>query len=790
MKIFNILFLLLVTSTVSLQAENIICSQDNGQIQGYYTSPGLNNWEETCLLVPEGPCYVDSIFVYLGGAVAKKDTIWIVGDPVDGGYPPTAFCRYFNAYTGFIVNFSETGFYAFDVSNLNIRADGLSAIGVQHLIKADGPYYPIDNDGNDPRNSWIVNLFTPNPDFSNIRGTIMSTTGGNYIVRASVRYDFPSGEGSQPPPPAVLVDVTKEVGLTDNSGNPVSSRNVTVTDWNQDGFDDLAIGNKFYQNNGDGTFSNVSTKIVTGGGTTVWADIDNDGYMDFFNVLGNGNDKIFYGDADGNYSEETDPTVVFDAPTRTPLFLDIDKDGLLDLFIAYARRTENNKEVYYPDKLFRNLGNRKFEDITQQAGIASAEPSPFYDCYGANIVDYNNDGWQDIFVANYRNAPDRLFENNHDGTFTEVSASVGVRGIEAAYQGYFGNDMGSDWGDFDNDGDMDLAAGTLAHPDERALVMTPSFICKNEGSGGGYKFTEVGQEMGLAYKEMNSGILWVDLNDDGYQDLVHCHYAYERLEDTPLKRYSRIYINSGPDNNFRLIDRTWEFGPRIHGAWSPVAIDYDNDGDMDLIMASDRERLFLYRNDIKNKGNFISFRLIGKPTAKVSNDAFGAYVKIYAGNDVYLRQLNNTATAFSSMKTNELHFGIGTHEQVDKAEIVFPDGKKITIDNPEINKKYVIDYDYTTSVEETSENSIAISEPSPNPAVSSSSLYYSNPRGSKITMKLYDYQGNLVETLLNSNQVVIDKEISINTENLVSGTYILKIQTPTSTMSKSIIVVK
>jgi hypothetical protein len=788
MKKVLLLLLILSICTISALSQNVMFSVDNGQIGGYYSTPQINNWEETCFLRPPGPGYIDTIFVYLGGDTPALDTIWIVGDPVDGGYPPTMYSRYFSSYAGFTINYQQPGFIALPVDP--IRFDGLSGIAVQHLIKSSGPYFAVDNNGNNPRNSWLNDVFTGNPNFYNLRGTIMSPAEGNYIIRASVRYDFPQGETSQPPPDPVLVDVTADAGLIDGEGNPVSSRYVTVTDWNQDGFDDLAIGNKFYENKGDGTFENVSGRIKIDGGTTVWADIDNDGYMDCFNVRGNGNDKIYYGDAEGGMTEDTDPTVVFDAPTRTPLFLDIDKDGDLDLYIAFARKTVDGSEVYFPDKLFKNMGDRKFEDITDAGGIAAGEPAPYYDCYGANVVDYNNDGWPDIFVANYRTSPDRLYENQKDGTFKEVSALVGVRGIAGAFQGYFGNDMGSDWADFDNDGDMDLAAGTLAHPDERALVMTPSFICRNGGEAEGYKFTEVGQEMGLAFKEMNSGIMWVDLNDDGYQDLVHCHYSYDRFEETSLKRFTRIYINSGDEGNYKLVDRTWEFGARVHGAWSPAMIDYDNDGDMDLILASDRERLYLFRNDINDKGNWISFRVRGKAASGVNNDALGSVVKVFAGENVYMRQWNCSATALSSQKTGELHFGLGDAESVDKVEIIFSDGKLISMSAPEINKKYIVNYDDQSSVNEELLDEFDISEISPNPASTTAKLTYSNLMGEALQFDLYDSRGELVRKLPVKHDAGTGFELNINAEGLNSGSYVLKISSGSKIAIRKLLIIK
>jgi hypothetical protein len=116
------------------------------------------------------------------------------------------------------------------------------------------------------------------------------------------------------------------------------------------------------------------------------------------------------------------------APTVTPLFLDYDRDGDLDLFIANGRSESNGQEVYFQDKLWRN-DNGTFTDVTTESKIALGERSPFHDTWGASVVDVDNDGWTDIFVATYRLAPDRLYRNKRDGTFEEISVASGVQGM-------------------------------------------------------------------------------------------------------------------------------------------------------------------------------------------------------------------------------------------------------------------------------------------------------------------------------------------------------------------------
>ncbi|MCK5740625.1 MAG: VCBS repeat-containing protein, partial [Chlorobi bacterium] len=639
MRTFIFYSILIAFFNVSfMSADPVIFKMDNGQSGGSYMDSKTISWEETCLLKPKGPCKVNKIRVYLAGTVAAKDTIWIVGDPAEGSYPPSLFVHYINALTDpIILDYpGQAGWFEIDISQANIVADGISAIVIQHLIKAGGPYFVIDNNGQGSSyNSFINNVFTPNPDFYNIAGTMAQVVQGNYLVRMEVEYLFPQGDVSAPPPMPKFVDVTEEAGLVDADSKVVRAAMASAIDWNNDGFDDVAIGSKFFQNNRDGTFSDKTKDFDIKATGTIWADADNDGFLDCFAAMGNGNDRLYWGNQDGGFDEDTDETIVLDQPTISPMWLDYNNDGLLDLFIAYGRRTVGGNEVYYPDQLFKNLGDRKFENVTQSAGIAAGEPAPYYDCWGGSICDYNNDGWADIFVATYRLAPDLLYKNNQDGTFSEVGALTEARGIPTYYDNYFGHGMGSDWGDYDNDGDVDLAVGNLAHWDSRGLASNPSVILENTG-GDNTLFVNKTFEMGLKFFEMNSGILWGDWDNDGFLDLFHAQYSYD-AKGSGVDRYSRIFFNSGPDNNYKFEDRTWELGCMIHGAWTPIRLDYDNDGDLDLIVASSQENLKLFRNDMDNKGNWIAVRLKGSPENNISSEAFGSSVTVYTGENMHYR---------------------------------------------------------------------------------------------------------------------------------------------------------
>lgn len=734
MKILTFVYLL-IALTISSVSQDVVLQTDNNVPR---TSGYSNVWmmEETKLIMPAGPCTVKELQIYFTGNKPNKDTIYVVGDPAAGSISPTFWCLSYNMKLPPIYfDYPGTpGWYKFPLSGL--RLDGLDRLVVQHRVQPDGPWFAVDSDGlqGPSTTSFLMNPFQNN----SLGGPgQFYLAGGDFMVRALVEFDMPDGNGSLPPPPPALFDVTVTAGLVDANGNPMKHTDVTVQDVNGDGWDDIIIKNYLFINQKDGTFKRSNALNSITASFTLWADYDNDGDLDFY-ALANGSydqalnmvmsrDRIVRNDGNLSFTAMPvkstfnlpypSPGKDFSLPNQyeqdsifnpysciTPLWIDYNSDGKLDLFLANNRVgfNVNNQynERYFPDQLWKQQQNGTFTNTTTASGIAAAEPFSkpnnnwfgYYDCYGANAADYNNDGKSDIFVANYRLVKDNLYKNNGNETFADVAAQTGVQGVPTAQSGYYGHGMGSEWADFNNDGFLDICIGNLGHPDWRGAVSNPSLIYKNSGPPN-YIFSEVHSQMGLKFFEMNAGVLWADFNNDGFQDLWHGQISYEDVSATAPQRPGLLYMNQGPPD-YKLRDMTWYYGCALHGPWSAARIDYDNDGDMDIIICSQWNGVRLFRNDIKKSGDWISFRISGYPNEQVNNDAFGTKLYVYNDGKMFMRELNSISGTRGTQNTNELHFGIGNTQNasVDSVVLVYPNLKRHKLTNIAKNNKYHIPY--------------------------------------------------------------------------------------------------
>ena len=445
--------------------------------------------------------------------------------------------------------------------------------------------------------------------------------------------------------------------------------------------------NRLYKNNRDGTFTDVTEK--SGLARAGWAsavavgDYNNDGHDDLFLTYW-GQNALYRNNGDGTFTDVTEAAGLLHPRTRWGsgcTFLDYNRDGLLDLCVATYVEFDlksapapggngncNWKGVPvncgprgFPSGsiyLYRNNGDGTFTDVSAASGVAKAKGS-----YAMTTVaaDFDNDGWPDIYIA-CDSTPSLLFRNNHDGTFTETGLESGVAlnddGMEQA-------GMGLGIGDFDLDGSLDILKTHFADD--------TSILYRNDGHGRFDDFT-IRSGLGAETRYVGWGAGIVDLDNDGYPDLfLVTGSIYPEVEAKlpayPLRTPRVIFRNLGDGKFEELID---EAGPGIaapHCSRGCAFGDFDNDGDIDVLVVNMNEPPSLLRNDVSGGGHWIKVKLIG---VKSNRGAIGARVTAHYGGKRQAQEVMSQAS-FYSANDPRLHFGLGAAATVD-LEIRWPNG--------------------------------------------------------------------------------------------------------------------
>jgi hypothetical protein len=451
-------------------------------------------------------------------------------------------------------------------------------------------------------------------------------------------------------------------------------------DYDNDGWDDLMTnGPTLYHNEGDGTFTDVTaaaglTAVTAGSGGGVWGDYDNDGWLDYFG-LGTGFttwDILLHNDGDGTFTDVTGTSLISDlavagdpdcdgtvdpdyAPTEGAAWVDLDSDGLLDLYLAEYEcgATYTN----YIDRIFHNEGDGTFVEWGTDRGFSTSRHAG----RGVSPADYDQDGAVDVFVSNYRLDPNFMFHNNGDGTVTDVGATSHLRGFGT--MGAYGHTIGSAWIDVENDGDFDLLESNLAHPryygfSNRTLLMI------NDGAG---VFTDIAADAGIIYRETHSNPTVQDFNNDGYQDFfITCVYD---------GRFSEMYFNNG-DSTFDQVN--YESGAVVYNGWGSAASDYDFDGDVDLVAYT------LFDNVSAAAGNnWLQVRTLGGTSGAglVNAAGIGAVVTVTVDGEPHLGHTSG-GSGTGCQDTAYLVFGLGTADTVDSIDVLYPGGAVVTVSGP------------------------------------------------------------------------------------------------------------
>jgi hypothetical protein len=455
---------------------------------------------------------------------------------------------------------------------------------------------------------------------------------------------------------------------------------------------------RLFRNRRNGSFDDVTATsgirhLAYGMGACA-GDYDNDGRTDLY-VTNDGPNVLYRNTGNGSFTD-----VTANARVGSPLwstscaFADFDRDGRLDLFVTnYVQGADQNpfcgttgtetRRAYChplnfrasPSVLYHNAGDGTFTDISVRAGIA-----PFAgNGLGVTIADYDDDMWPDVFVAN-DGVPNVLFHNGGNGRFTERAL---VAGVSVASDGKARAGMGTAFGDVDGDGRLDLVVTN--HQTEMHSLF------RNEGDGG---FTDATVSSGIGpatLRYVGFGVVFADYDNDGDLDLAIVNgnvvdnvamfrsgatHAQKRLllENTGTGRFRDVSPLSGPAFAEAKVGRT------------VVSGDVDNDGDLDLLVTNNGERVDLLLNDGGSRGNALLLRLIGTDS---NRDGIGARLRLTSGGRTQVREMTS-GSSYLGQNDPRIHFGLGTATMVDRLEIRWPSGRTELVQTVAANQLVVI----------------------------------------------------------------------------------------------------
>jgi len=516
------------------------------------------------------------------------------------------------------------------------------------------------------------------------------------------------------------VDVASKAGITvrNVNGSAESKRyliestgsGVAILDYDRDGWPDIflvngttmqpekdaAPSNHLFHNNHDGTFTDVTVKaglVSTGWGQgTCVGDYDNDGYDDLY-VTGYGKNRHFHNQSNSTFKEVAEQAGVAGTGKEwgtSCAFVDYDRDGKLDIAVAnYVHFDLANTPTpgqaadciwkgvpvmcgprglpSAPNVLFHNLGNGKFEDVSKTSGI---EHTAGHYCFSITTLDYDEDGWPDLYVA-CDSTPAILYRNNHNGSFTDVGADAGVAFNE---DGREQAGMGSTAADYDGDGHIDLFKTNFSDD--------TSTLYRNNGDGT-YNDVTFPAGLGINTDALGWGVMFSDVDNDGWPDLLIANgHIYPEVDSAKLGANYReprlLYYNLGSargNGPVKFKDLSKTSGPGLTEPRSSRGLaiaDLFNDGRLEAVINNLGDKPILLVNLAKNQSHWLGLHLIGTTS---NRDAIGAHVTFASATRIWVDEVRS-GSSYSSNNDMRLHFGLGHATSVGSIEVRWPNGKE------------------------------------------------------------------------------------------------------------------
>jgi enediyne biosynthesis protein E4 len=516
-----------------------------------------------------------------------------------------------------------------------------------------------------------------------------------------------------------LTDVTKAAGLQFRHNNGAYGGKLlpetlgagcAFFDYDGDGWQDILLVNgrdwpghakqhstlRLYRNNRNGTFTDVTRaaglEIEMYGMGVAAGDFDNDGFPDIF-ITAVGQTRLFRNTGKGTFVDVTRAAGLAgrEAFSTSAMWVDVDRDGFLDLFVCnYVRWSAQDDvfcsldgkqkayctpEAYRGDTcwLFRNRGNGMFEDVTATCGLFDSSSKSL----GVALIDHDQDGWPDIFVAN-DTQPNKLYRNQRNGKFAEVAVEAGAAFSE---DGKARAGMGVDVGEIDRSGRVGLAVTNF----EGEMIG----LYRADRPG---RYQDVAVQAGVGQASRNRlgfGCVFADINLDGALDLV---VVNGHIDDTVRNirgnlghaQPAQLFLNDG-NGSFR--DIAGEVGggfaePRVGRGLAYG--DFDRDGDVDLLMTTNNGPAVLFRNDQSSDNRSLRLKLVG---TKSNRDAIGATVRIFHAG-VSQTRVVKSGSSYLSQSELPVTFGVGKQDRVERVVVTWPSGRTDEFKNVETGRAY------------------------------------------------------------------------------------------------------
>ena len=528
------------------------------------------------------------------------------------------------------------------------------------------------------------------------------------------------------PPIPAFKDIAKNVGLTVSHIAAPEARYVIdstsggagLFDCDDDGRLDVVLVNgstveryraggdplvTLYHQEPDGTFKDITkeaglTRRGWGMGVAV-ADYDNDGKLDLF-VTGFGGSALYHGLGNCRFEDVTEKTGVTGSGFMTgAAWGDYDRDGFVDLYVSrYSHLDMNNLPQFGSNKfcrfkgilvqcgpwglegesdfLYHNRGDGTFEEVSVKAGV---HDDIGYYGLGVMWVDYDDDGWPDLLVAN-DSVPNYLYHNNHNGTFTDMGM---LTGVALSGEGMELGNMGVDWGDYDHSGRLSFF---VTHFEEQ-----PNSLYRNTGPQG---FDDVSWTSGVgqpSYPYVGWGTAFFDMDNDTWLDILvangHVYPQIDTLETGPRYREPLLLHRNNRDGTFEEVSKESGLATLpLHSRRGAAFGDVFNTGNIDVLLLNVNEPPSLLKNMNADGYHRVLFKLIG---TKSNRAAIGARVTIRSAG---VKQFSEVRGGASYLSQNDLrlHFGLGAAKKMESVEIRWPSGKVETLENVAADAVYTI----------------------------------------------------------------------------------------------------